>query len=109
MFRRLPSAAAAFSSGLHASEQNNSFIMLLQLSRVERSKLEEATLVNVSGRTKNRSGLTGRWTAQPGQKERIVVTILLAADTTLKLPTIRSQEELRAALASLGSLRTEQV
>jgi len=44
----------------------------------ERRKFEEETLVNVSGRTKNR-GATGRWAAQPGQNELIVVTILVAA------------------------------
>ena len=82
--------------------------MLPQLSMVERSKFEEETLVNVSGRTKNRSDVNGRWTAQPGQNELIVVTILLAADTVLKLPPIKSQEELRIALTRLGSLRTEQ-
>ena len=82
--------------------------MLLQLSMVERSKFEEETLVNVSGRTKNSGNVTGRWTAQPGQNELIVVTILLAANACLYLPAIRSQEELRIALTRLGSFRTEQ-
>ena len=44
----------------------------------ERRKFEQETLVNVSGRTRN-SGSTGRWAAQPGQNELIVVTILVAA------------------------------
>ena len=50
----------------------------MQISMAERRKFEEETLVNVSGRTRNR-GATGRWTAQPGQNELIVVTILVAA------------------------------
>ncbi len=50
----------------------------MQVSMAERRKFEEETLVNVSGRTKNR-GATGRWAAQPGQNELIVVTILVAA------------------------------
>ncbi len=74
----------------------------------ERRKFEEETLVNVSGRTRNR-GATGRWTAQPGQNELIVVTILVAAQGGMKLPPIRSQEELRTALTRLGSLRADQV
>ena len=49
-----------------------------QVSMAERRKFEEETLVNVSGRTRNR-GATGRWAAQPGQNELIVVTILVAA------------------------------
>ena len=75
----------------------------------ERRKFEEETLVNVSGRTRNRGGLTGRWAAQPGQNELIVVTILVAAQGGMKLPPIRSQEELRTALTRLGSLRSDQV
>ena len=80
--------------------------MPAQLSMSERSKFQQETLVNVAGRTKNRSG---SWAGSPGQNELIVVTILLAAETGIKLPPIQSAEELRTALTRLGSLRSDQV
>lgn len=79
-----------------------------QLSMAERSKFEEETLVNVAGRTKRGSG-AGRWGAEPGQNELIVVTILVAAEAGMKLPPINSREELRTALGRLGALRSDQV
>ena len=83
--------------------------LLTQLSMAERSKFEEETLVNVAGRTKNGGGVSSRWAGQPGENELIVVTILVAAETAMKLPPIRSQEELKIALTKLGSLRSDQV
>lgn len=80
-----------------------------ELSMSERSKFQEETLVNVAGRTKNGSGVQGRWAGQPGQNELIVVTILVAAESDMKLPPINSQEELRIALTRLGSLRSDEV
>ena len=44
-----------------------------------------------------------------GVQELIVVTILLAARGSLKIPTIQSQGELREALNKLGAVRSEQV
>ena len=83
--------------------------LVIQLSMAERSKFEEETLVNVAGRTKNGGGVLSRWAGQPGENELIVVTILVAAETAMKLPPIRSQEELKIALTKLGSLRSDQV
>lgn len=74
----------------------------------ERSKFEQETLVNVAGRTKRGGGL-GRWDSEPGQNELIVVTILVAAESGMKLPPIRSREELQTALGRLGALRSDQV
>ena len=44
-----------------------------------------------------------------GVQELIVVTILLAAKGSLKVPSIQSQAELREALNKLGAVRSEQV
>ena len=68
--------------------------------------LEQETLVNVGGRTRS-GGFRER--SRGGPDELIVVTILVAADGGLKLPSVRSREELRTALNRLGALRAEQV
>lgn len=44
-----------------------------------------------------------------GFNELIVVTVLVAAQTGLKLPKIRNREELTEALNALGGLAADQV
>ena len=44
-----------------------------------------------------------------GVQELIVVTILVAVEGGLKMPSITSGEELRTALNRLGAVRQEQV
>jgi uncharacterized membrane protein len=41
----------------------------------------------------------------PGQKELIVVTLLVAADGGFKLPSIDSRSSLKQALSMMGSVR----
>ena len=42
-------------------------------------------------------------------QELIVVTILVAVEGGLKMPSVTSGEELRTALNRLGAIRSEQV
>lgn len=91
--------------GLDAAEERFN-----EASMRERGKFQEETFVNVSGRTRNTSD-QGRFSRGRGPTgdELIVVTILVAADGDLKVPSINSQESLRTALNRLGSLRSDQV
>lgn len=77
-----------------------------QLSLEERGKIEQETLVNVSGRTRQGSYSRG---GRSSMDELIVVTILAAVDGGIKMPKVNSREELRTALNRLGALRSDQV
>ncbi|KAK9819848.1 hypothetical protein WJX72_003190 [[Myrmecia] bisecta] len=76
-----------------------------QVSIEERSKFKEETLSNVGGRSR-RAQLRS---SSRGDNDLIVVTILVAVQGGLKLPSITSREELRTALNRLGAVRSEQV
>jgi len=72
----------------------------------ERSKLASETLVNADGRKKRRSsGSMG----DGGQNEFIVVTIIACADGPLKLPPIKTLDDLQTALRRLGAVRREAI
>lgn len=71
----------------------------------ERSKFRQETLSNVAGDT-----LTKTFNKQgDGDTELIVVTILVAAETSLKLPKINGREDLRTALNRVGSVPEQSI
>eukprot|EP00245_Coleochaete_scutata_P013720 TRINITY_DN5676_c0_g1_i1.p1 TRINITY_DN5676_c0_g1~~TRINITY_DN5676_c0_g1_i1.p1 ORF type:complete len:432 (-),score=99.98 TRINITY_DN5676_c0_g1_i1:480-1775(-) len=72
-----------------------------QLSLEERSKFKEETLVSVDGIRKSRSSSSP---ASGFSNEYIVVTILLAAEGELTIPTINNSADLRSALSCLGGV-----
>jgi len=92
-----------------AEEQFNRLVI------AERSKLQAETLSNVDRqlRQSTQKSLSGSESAQialaEGPGEYIVVTLLVAAQGNLKLPSINSVEDLRLALNQLGSVSSEQL
>eukprot|EP00878_Enallax_costatus_P014047 GHUV01014689.1.p4 GENE.GHUV01014689.1~~GHUV01014689.1.p4 ORF type:complete len:123 (+),score=45.16 GHUV01014689.1:1840-2208(+) len=73
-----------------------------QASLKERSKFKQETLSNVGGRyttaALRESG------ADVGLDKWLCITLLLAAEATVKLPKIKSLQDLQEALTMLGSL-----
>ncbi|KAJ7522534.1 hypothetical protein O6H91_18G015800 [Diphasiastrum complanatum] len=78
-----------------------------QLSLEERGKFDEETLVSVND-IRKRSLFTGSKSDRLNN-EYIVVTILLAVEGELKLPSINSNADLKQALAKLGSVPTDRI
>jgi uncharacterized membrane protein len=76
-----------------------------EVSLEERSKLAQETLVNAGGKKRRTSTSTSGGGRDEGTNEFIVVTILVAADGPLKLPPVKSLEDLQTALRRLGSVR----
>jgi len=76
------------------------------MSMKERGKIKEETLSNWEGRKSERSVTLEK---QGVTNELIVVTILVATVGTLKLPSVRSRNELKEALNKLGSVRARDV
>lgn len=77
-----------------------------QLSLEEREKFDAETLVNVSNIKAQRSTIPK---ANKLDKEYTVVTILVAAEGTHKLPPIMDIESLKEALHYLNSIRTRKI
>eukprot|EP00897_Mesotaenium_endlicherianum_P003477 jgi/Mesen1/3157/ME000184S02224 len=77
-----------------------------EISFEERSKFEEETLVNVGSLRKrvSRAPQAERFTS-----EYIVVTIVVAAEGKLELPSVTSTADLRSALSKMGSLTADQI
>ena len=75
-----------------------------EASLEERSKIEKETLVNVDAR-KRSAAAPGP--AAEGANEFIVVTLIVAADSALTMPTIATLEDLKTALKRLGAVRAE--
>ena len=81
-----------------------------ELSLEERGKFEAETLVNVNARKRAATGAPISAGGQAGMRnEYIVITILVAADSPLKLPPVSTLEELKTALKRLGAVRAEAV
>ncbi|GBG72319.1 hypothetical protein CBR_g11898 [Chara braunii] len=79
-----------------------------QLSLEERSKFEEETMVNVDSRVR-RSSLSSLG-KERFSNEYIVVTILVAADGDIKVPSrLNNLDDLRAALSKLGAIPADQI
>ncbi|KAI7844131.1 hypothetical protein COHA_002267 [Chlorella ohadii] len=78
-----------------------------QLSMQERGKFQQETLVNVGGRQRRSSLSEKKGAYAQGDKELIVVTILVAADGSFKVPTIDSRTSLKQALSMLGAVRAD--
>lgn len=76
------------------------------LSLEERGKFDEETLVNVNNLRKRMMGATK---SERFNNEYIVVTILVAAEGELKLPTINGNADLKAALKKLGSIPADSI
>ncbi|KAL9248034.1 hypothetical protein vseg_021399 [Gypsophila vaccaria] len=72
-----------------------------QLSIEERGKFDEETLVNVNNIKRQSTKST---TSTGFSNEYIVITILVAAEGVLKLPTINGSMDLKVALQKLGSI-----
>ncbi|HEY9845630.1 MAG TPA: DUF1517 domain-containing protein, partial [Candidatus Caenarcaniphilales bacterium] len=92
-----------------AEEKFNRFVL------TERSKLQAETLSNFNQQLRQSaqtalpaSASTSQIVAE-GPGEYIVVTLLVAAQGSLKLPQINSTENLRQALNQLGSVSSEQL
>lgn len=79
-----------------------------QLSLQERGKFQKETRVNVGGRAR-RASLAESKPYSEGDKELIVVTLLVAADGGFKLPQVTSRVELKEALSILGAVREDDV
>lgn len=77
-----------------------------QLSLEERRKFEQETYVNVDN-MKKRGGFTSQ--GDRFNNEYIVVTVIVAADGDLKVPTLRNAEDLQQALTTLGSVPVDQL
>jgi uncharacterized membrane protein len=88
-----------------------------RLALAERSKFSEETLSNVNNQLKQAAAKASLAAAEgsaesdmmqaPG--ENIVVTLLVATKGKLQLPSINSSEDLRRALAQLGSVSSDQL
>lgn len=76
-----------------------------EFSMDERGKFAEETLVNVNNRTKRASAKGGD--GDGGINEYILVTIIAAADGSLKLPAVTDAAELRTALKRIGAIRVD--
>ncbi|GAQ86548.1 hypothetical protein KFL_002960030 [Klebsormidium nitens] len=77
-----------------------------QLSLEERRKFEQETYVNVNS-LKKKGGFNPK--GDGFGNEYIVVTVIVAAEGNLKLPSVRSAEDLRQALTTLGSVPVDQL
>ncbi|KAL4443492.1 hypothetical protein ABPG75_011229 [Micractinium tetrahymenae] len=77
-----------------------------QLSLQERGKFQKETRTNVGGRSR-RTSLAESKPYAVGDKELIVVTLLVAADGGFKLPQVTSRQELKEALSILGVVRAD--
>lgn len=77
-----------------------------QLSLEERRKIEQETYVNVDS-LKKKGGFVSK--GDGFGNEYIVVTVIVAAEGELKLPTVRSAEDLQQALTTLGSVPVDQL
>lgn len=75
-----------------------------QLSLQERGKFQSETRSNVGGMANRSSSKKGY---KDGDKELIVVTVIVAADGSFKLPQVDGRTSLRDALSILGSVRAE--
>ncbi len=85
-----------------------------RLVLAERSKLQAETLSNVNRQLqqsadKSLPGADGQELATEGPGEYIIVTLLVAAQGSLKLSTINSAEDLRQSLNQLGAVSTDQL
>ncbi|PRW56501.1 hypothetical protein C2E21_4515 [Chlorella sorokiniana] len=78
-----------------------------QLSLQERGKFQQETRVNVGGRQGTSSLAAKKGAYAQGDKELIVVTILVAADGSFKMPTVDSRTSLNQALSLLGAVRAD--
>ncbi|CAG9467746.1 unnamed protein product [Pedinophyceae sp. YPF-701] len=76
------------------------------MSLMERSKFEEETFVNYSGRSKTRTFAGGK---RDDPNELIMVTILLAVEGSVKPPKVKDRTTLQQTLTQLGGLSTSQV
>lgn len=77
------------------------------LSMKERSKVKEETLLNFGGAKK--SGALANPQPRSGDQEFVVVTILLAARGSIRVPAVRSGDELASALGALGGVPASDV
>lgn len=89
-----------------------------RLALSERSKFAEETLSNVNNQLRQASakaaiagaeagGVLTQSEQQPG--EYIVVTLLVAAQGNLKLPTINTSDDLRQAISQVGAVSSDQL
>lgn len=89
-----------------------------RLALAERSKFGEETLSNVNNQLRQASaraalagtdvgGVLTQSEQQPG--EYIVVTLLVATQGNLKLPTINTSDDLRQAVSQIGSVSSDQL
>lgn len=93
-------ASSASARGLDGGEAKFN-----EISMEERGKIKEETLVNYGGRSRRSSGAG----YNGGMSDLMVVTIIVAAEASVKLPKVRSRDELKEALNKLGALRSDQV
>lgn len=77
-----------------------------QLSLQERGKFQKETRTNVGGISRSAS-LKEKKPYETGDKELIVVTLLVAADGGFKLPQINSRASLNEALSMMGAVRAD--
>ena len=91
------------SGGKQCSSVEEAETRFNEVSLEERSKLAQETLVNAGGKKRRSSSTAGG--RDEGTNEFILVTILVAADGPLKLPPVKSLEDLQTALRRLGSVR----
>ncbi len=100
-------------AGLNAAEAQFN-----RLALSERSKFGEETLSNVNNQLRQASaqaaiagaeagGVLTQSEQQPG--EYIVVTLLVAAQGSLKLPTINTSDDLRQAISQVGAVSSDQL
>ena len=83
-----------------------------ELSLEERSKFDSETLVNVNARQRRAAAPATSPAGGDGvgvRNEYIVVTILVAADSPLKMPQVASLADLQTALKRLGAVRADAV
>eukprot|EP00775_Hariotina_reticulata_P008851 gene8851-9030_t len=78
-----------------------------QASLNERSKFKAETLSNVGGRIT--SGALRESGSDVGLDRWLCITLILAAEATVKLPKIRGLQDLRQSLSLLGSLSPEYI
>jgi uncharacterized membrane protein len=77
------------------------------LTAQERSKIGHETLTNVSGMSRDGSSFSR--TSLSAVDELLVVTIMVAAESGVQIPQIRSANDLKEALSALGGVTTNQV
>lgn len=85
-----------------------------RLALAERSKFSEETLSNVNNLLKQAEARKALEAADRSQLpeepgEYIVVTLLVAAQGKLELPTVRSEQDLRQAISQIGSVSSDRL